>query len=169
MSLAAGLALFDAVASTADDLDLMLKWPNDLLLGGGKLSGILLEREGNRLVVGIGVNLAHAPAIDGRETAALGPKVAISPHAFAPLLAAAFQRMLQAWRASEPSLLVSLWLEKAHPVGTPLRVHDQDGSGIAGRFAGLEHDGSLRLRLDSGEERIIHAGDVSLAPDAKRA
>ena len=64
----------------------MLKWPNDLLLAGKKLAGILLERSGDRVVVGFGVNLATAPAAAGSCRARHSGK--ITPEAFAPLLAA---------------------------------------------------------------------------------
>ena len=62
LSLAAGLALIEAVDVAVPGLPLMLKWPNDLLLGGAKLAGILLERSGDRVVAGFGVNLASAPS-----------------------------------------------------------------------------------------------------------
>ena len=50
----------------------MLKWPNDLMLLGKKLAGILLERSGDRIVVGFGVNLASAPELAGPPSASLG-------------------------------------------------------------------------------------------------
>ena len=71
LSLACGLALIEAVDAAAPGQALMLKWPNDLLLGVAKLAGILLERTGDRIVAGFGVNLAVAPAIEGRATASL--------------------------------------------------------------------------------------------------
>ena len=74
----------------------MLKWPNDLMLLGKKLAGILLERSGDRVAVGFGVNLAAAPELAGRESASLGGKIA--PQAFAPLLAGSFARLLELWR-----------------------------------------------------------------------
>ena len=72
LSLAAGLALIEAVDVAVPGQPLMLKWPNDLMLGGKKLAGILLERSGDRVAVGFGVNLASAPALEGREAATLG-------------------------------------------------------------------------------------------------
>ena len=68
-------------ASCASDAALSLKWPNDLMLGPAKAAGILLERSGDRVVAGFGVNLAVAPAIEGRATASLNG--AITPQAFA--------------------------------------------------------------------------------------
>ena len=91
-ALAAGLAVYEAVVPLlADPAPLQLKWPNDLTFSGAKLAGILLEREGDALVVGIGVNLADAPDIPGRATVALaafGP--APDRELFAGALAKAF-------------------------------------------------------------------------------
>ncbi|MCM8557017.1 biotin--[acetyl-CoA-carboxylase] ligase [Sphingomicrobium sp. GRR-S6-50] len=162
LSLVAGLALIDAVELAAPQADLMLKWPNDLLLGGAKLAGILLERSGGKVVAGFGVNLAAAPEIEGREIASLKDDVVIAPEAFAPLLAGAFSRLLSAWRSSEPSAIIMAWMQRGHPVGTDLSVHDGDGVVKQGRFAGLTEDGALRL--DTGETMLeIRAGDVTLA------
>jgi BirA family biotin operon repressor/biotin-[acetyl-CoA-carboxylase] ligase len=161
LALAAGVALIRAVEAAAPATGLMLKWPNDLLLGSAKLAGILLERQEDRVVAGFGVNLAYAPEIEDRETAALAPVALVSVEAFAPLLAAAFARELGRWR-SDPQALAALWLESAHPVGTPLSVHLSASEKLHGSFAGLAPDGALRLTLQGGEERRIHAGDVML-------
>ena len=160
LSLAAGLALIEAVDVAVPGQPLMLKWPNDVLLGGRKLAGILLERGGDRVVVGLGVNLASAPGLADREAASLGG--AMRPESFAPLLAASFARLLELWRVSESSALARAWEQRAHPRGTPLTVHVSSDETISGRFAGLEPDGALRLTLDSGSTEVIRAGDVEL-------
>ena len=161
LALAAGLALIEAVDAAAPDRALQLKWPNDLMLDGAKLGGILLERAGDRIVAGFGVNLAAAPAIEGRPTTSLDG--AVSPHAFAPLLAASFARLLIAWRSADPAALINAWQHRAHPIGTSITVHSAPGDCLSGRFDGLDPDGSLRLRLDDGRIERIHAGDVTLA------
>ena len=160
LALVAGLALIEAVDATAPDLSLLLKWPNDLMIGDAKLAGILLERSGDRVIAGFGVNLANAPQIDGRRTASLG--VAASPHAFAPMLAASFARVLSAWRGAEPAAFAAAWSARAHPLGAALHVHSGPGERLAGRFDGIENDGAMRLRLDGGSVEIIRAGDVTL-------
>jgi BirA family biotin operon repressor/biotin-[acetyl-CoA-carboxylase] ligase len=140
----------------------MLKWPNDLMLGGRKFAGILLERGGDRVAVGFGVNLATAPELGGRRGASLGGK--ILPEAFAPLLAGSFARLLGLWRESSPAMLAQAWLTRAHPVGSRLTVHASGDATISGDFDGLEADGALRLRLPDGSVEIVRAGDVSLEP-----
>lgn len=164
LALLAGLALYETVSPLlADPSALSLKWPNDLLIGRAKLAGILLERESDAVVIGIGVNLAAAPQVEGRETialTALGP--APDRDGFAEALAAAFDRELDRWRTVGTEPLLRRWQAAAHPVGTPLTVHEPDGSIASGTFAGLGADGTLQLRLEDGAVRPIHAGDVSL-------
>lgn len=138
----------------------MLKWPNDLLLLGKKLAGILLERSGDRVVIGFGVNLASAPELPDRPCGSLGGRV--TPEAFAPLLAGSVTRLLDLWRKSEPSSLAQAWLARAHPVGTQLTVHSSSNETISGRFDDIQSDGALRLRLDDGHLEVVHAGDISL-------
>ena len=160
LSLAAGLALTEAIDVAVPAQPLMLKWPNDLMLLGKKVAGILLERSGDRVAVGFGVNLASAPQLTDRQSASLDGKV--TPEAFAPLLAASFARLLALWRASESSALARAWQERAHLPGTRLKVHISKDEVIGGRFAGLEPDGALRLRLDDGSIQVVRAGDVNL-------
>lgn len=150
-----------AVEAAAPATGLMLKWPNDLLLGPGKLGGVLLERTGERVIAGFGVNLASAPDIPERPAAALASVALVSPEAFAPLLAAAFARELERWRSDFPALM-ALWLESAHKIGTSLSVHAGPSEMLEGSFEGLEPDGALRLGLANGETRVIRAADVTL-------
>lgn len=165
LALVAGLAVYQAaLLHCPDPVALRLKWPNDLMFAGAKLAGILLERGENSVVVGIGVNLAAAPEIPGRETLALskfGP--APDRDMFASSLAGHFAQELQRWRAYGTDSLVNRWESAAHAKGTLLTVHEQSEGVISGAFDGLLPDGSLRLRLADGATRAIHAGDVMLA------
>lgn len=138
----------------------MLKWPNDLMFAGRKLAGILLERSGDRIVAGFGVNLASAPDLPDRPTASLGGK--IIPQAFAPLLAASFARLLILWRTAEAGAIAQAWLTRAHPVGSALTIHSAADESLSGRFDGIEADGALRLRLPGGSIELVRAGDVTL-------
>lgn len=163
LALMAGLALYEAVAPLlADPAALSLKWPNDLLIGRAKLAGILLEREGETVIVGIGVNLVAAPLVEGRDTialSALGP--APDRDDFAAALALSFDRELDRWRSVGIEPLLRRWQAVAHPAGTPLTVHEPGGETVSGTYSGLSSDGSLLLRLEDGTTRPIHAGDVS--------
>lgn len=160
LALVAGVALARTVAALAPDARAQIKWPNDLLVGGAKCAGILMERTGNSVVIGIGVNLVAAPDLPDRPTATLSTKGAvIDRDNFANALGIAMIDALWTWRQEGVVSIVRAWLPLAHPVGTPLRVSEQ---GIDGFFDGLADDGALRLRRDHGETMLIHAGDVEL-------
>lgn len=142
---------------------LLLKWPNDLLLDGAKLAGILLERAEDAVVIGFGVNLAHHPDLPDRLTTSLAAhNVIVAPEIFAELLAESVARWLARWRGEGIAPIRARWLERAHPVGTALTANLPDGSAIEGLFDGLAPDGALVLRLAEGARRVIHAGDVFL-------
>lgn len=164
LSFVAALAVYETVVGyLAIPQALQLKWPNDLLLYGAKLAGILLERSGDVAVIGVGVNLAWAPALEDRSTGqlrTLGP--APDRDLFADKLAHAFDLELGRWRQFGLEPLTARWLAIAHPVGSDLVVHAADESTLSGTFDGLEPDGALRLRLADGACRVIHAGDVTL-------
>ncbi len=166
----ASLALYQAAAyalrlrgSEGSPEKLTLKWPNDVLLDGKKLSGILLEREGDTAIIGIGVNLAsHPTAVDRPATSLAEYGDPPTPDIFLSDLAGRFQALLHGWRLHGVAPLLANWLRHAHALGAPLAVHDGEGERVEGQFAGLDEDGALRLRLADGSERVIHAGDVFL-------
>jgi BirA family biotin operon repressor/biotin-[acetyl-CoA-carboxylase] ligase len=164
LSLVAGVATFAAVASVAPGLaGLLLKWPNDLLIGDAKLAGILLERSGQAVIVGIGVNLAQAPIVPGRVITSLDQHgVGIARDVFADVLADCWTRALLDWHGGAWDQLRGDWLVRAHPFGTPLSVHRADGGLLSGTFAGLDNDGALQLQLGTGTRRTIHAGEVAI-------
>ena len=167
ISFVAALAVADmARLYLAADL-IRLKWPNDVLVGGRKAAGILVE-SGRRadgvlwLATGIGVNLAKAPV------AAVRPATCFADHAFAPPpaprealehLAAAFAGWLGVWDAQGFAPLAEAWTQRAHGLGGPCtaRLGAETVEGVA---EGLDVDGALRLRLADGAIRRITAGDV---------
>lgn len=140
-----------------------IKWPNDLLIGGAKLSGVLLERAGDAVVVGIGVNLTHHPELPDRPATSLAAQgVAVDAATFAEVLAESFARWLSRWRGEGLEPVRQRWLDRAHPMGTALTARLPDGTSHDGLFDGLSGDGALILRLADGSRHVIHAGDVFL-------
>ncbi len=148
--LLAAVALADTVAAMIPDpAAVALKWPNDLLLHGAKAAGILAEASADEaggiawLCLGIGVNLAHAPQVEGRATACLADAgiAAPAPEDFAAwLLAALDARRTQ--RITEGFAPIrAAWLARGPAPNTLLTL----SSGAAGRFAGLAEDGALLL------------------------
>lgn len=165
LALLSGLVVHEAIADyLADHSTLSLKWPNDLLLDGAKLAGILLQVVADTVVVGIGVNLRIAPAIEGRAVTALFEHgIDVPRDEFAAKLSAVFDRELQRWRSAGLAPLLRRWQSAAHPRGTRLTVLPPGEKAVEGAFAGLAEDGNLLLGLDDGSVRTIHAGDVLLA------
>ena len=159
LALVAAVALHEAASAWAPGSELAIKWPNDLLAGGAKLAGILLERAGEAVVIGFGVNLAHHPEGLERPVTSLAALAggAPEPALFLEQLAESFARWLGSWRGAGLAAIRPAWLARAHPPGTALAT--PEGAGL---FEGLDASGALRLRLAHGEVRLVHAGDVFL-------
>jgi BirA family biotin operon repressor/biotin-[acetyl-CoA-carboxylase] ligase len=164
-SLLAGVAVFDAVAAHMPSASgLMLKWPNDLLLNGAKLAGILIDTAVTPsglvdwIVIGVGVNIGTAPSLPDRATACLADAgIAVVPE----LLAITLASQLARWLESPSAETRQAWLDRAHAPGTALRVHQNDRV-MEGIFLGLAEDGSLRLSDPGAGESLILSGEVNL-------
>lgn len=143
-----------------------IKWPNDILVDGRKVSGILIEAEGladgrHAVVIGCGVNVAHKPDNP------LYPTISLSEAGASTSADALFARLivemghaLDIWQGGEGvDAIVAAWRDLVHGIGQPITVNLPDRS-LSGIFAGVEQDGLLALRLDSGEILRIASGDV---------
>lgn len=159
LSLVAAVAVADAVAASAGPV--RLKWPNDVLLDGGKVAGVLLEAvtEGASLaavLVGIGINVASCPDIPGRATARVAGTDADTM--FLRLLQAIGVR-LEEWRRNGLAPIRAAWLARGPELGSRLAV-GQGAEVVRGAFAGLEAGGALRLELDDGTLTRIASGEI---------
>ena len=167
VSFVAALAVADMLAAYVPASLVSLKWPNDPLLCGLKVSGILVE-SGSRqtgglwIAVGIGINLARAPV--GSER----PATALPSHRTAPppspveameVLRGAFERWFAVWLTLGFAAIADGWTARAHGLGESCvaRLGTETLEGVA---EGLDADGALRLRLPDGRLRRITAGDV---------
>lgn len=161
-SFAAALALREAlVAVTGLPDSFRLKWPNDVLLNGGKLAGILLESQGLNgpdpvLCIGIGVNLIAAPDPAAVEPGALPPVsllaetgMRVTPEAFLGALAPAYAGWEEIFRARGFAPLRTAWLTHAAHLGQPIRA--RTGTLVReGRFDGIDAQGNLSLGTPQG-------------------
>ena len=160
VAIAVRAALFQAARGMAD---FVIKWPNDILIGDAKLAGILLEREANHLIVGVGVNIGIAPELPDRKATSLAAAgITISRNEFTELLTAIWPSYIHKWRSDGIAAIIEEWMAYAHPLGTQLRVSEAENAGLTGAFDGLETNGALRLQMMDGSRIIINAGDVAL-------
>ncbi|HEY6917416.1 MAG TPA: biotin--[acetyl-CoA-carboxylase] ligase [Allosphingosinicella sp.] len=163
LALTAAVALHEILSLYAAGAPLTIKWPNDILSDGAKVSGILLERIGDCVVVGFGANLAEHPMELERPTASIRALAGAAPDpaSVVEALADSFARWLGRWRSEGLKPVQSRWLAAAHPVGTVFTAA-VSGEKVEGLFDGLDDNGALRLRIADGTTRVINAGDVFL-------
>lgn len=170
LSFVAALALGETLrAALADGPAPRYKWPNDVLLEGRKVAGILLESSGSPaggidwIIVGCGLNLAHFPEnIEGgypaTSLAAMGGKDISLQEMLARFLGA-FAVWRARWQDEGLTVLREAWLSNAARLGEEISVR-LPGEELRGRFDGLDESGALLLGLADGSHRTIAAGDV---------
>jgi BirA family biotin operon repressor/biotin-[acetyl-CoA-carboxylase] ligase len=179
-SFAAALAQHDALLAVIGTPErLALKWPNDVLLDGGKLAGILLETGGPAggplaLAVGIGVNLAEAPARAALEPGAVAPdslreatEISVAPEDFLQLLAPAMAEWEARLTAEGFAPLRAAWLGRAARLGEPVTAR-LAGRAIDGRFETIDETGALVLATPTGRV-ALPAAEVHFAARAGEA
>ncbi len=163
----AALGLSDAIAAIApSDAELRCKWPNDVLLNGKKIAGLLLESETRAsegldwLVVGIGVNVVGHPETADYPTTSLHAEgcATVDSGMMLETLARHFLAWCERWRDGGFAPIRAAWLDRAIGIGDAITVR-LDRESLEGRFLGLDADGALAIETASGARRIA-AGDV---------
>ena len=169
MSFVAALAVADLARAYVPASLVALKWPNDVLVDGGKVSGVLIESGpadgGLWLAIGIGVNLVSSPEGTERPATHLGAHLKAeaarppSPEEALAGLAKAFDHWAGVWEGQGFGPIRAAWTDAASGLGRPClaRLGSETVEGVA---EALEADGALRLRLADGSARRITAGDV---------
>jgi BirA family biotin operon repressor/biotin-[acetyl-CoA-carboxylase] ligase len=151
----AALAVADLVSATRS---VRVKWPNDVLVDGGKVAGILPESSVDRdgkidyVVLGIGVNVSFAPTL--AEMRYPGATLGGTVEAAASALAHRLARWLAEWDRSGFEKIRAAWLAKAGPLGAEVDVKLGQEL-VRGRFAGMDEGGALLLDTPSGPRRIV--------------
>jgi BirA family biotin operon repressor/biotin-[acetyl-CoA-carboxylase] ligase len=166
ISFIAAMAVFDLASRFLPPERIKVKWPNDVLVGGRKVSGILVE-SGRRadgrlwLATGIGVNLTSAPEIPEKPTTCFAAEGVEPPSTAQALdiLAAAFADWSDRWSRQGFAAVAEAWTERAFGLGSPCTANLGSES-VEGVAEGLDIDGALLLRLRDGALRRISAGDV---------
>lgn len=170
-SFVAALALFDACVAVTGRADgFALKWPNDVLLNGGKLAGILLESAGQgiamtHLAIGIGVNLIDAPSPEAVEAGAVRPVsllsetgAVVAPEEFLTHLAVTYARYEDQFKTYGFEPIRTAWLARAARLGQVITARTTR-SETTGTFETI--DGAGNLVLNTAKGRVtIPAADV---------
>lgn len=170
-SFVTSLALFDALVSVTGRVEsFALKWPNDVLLNGGKLAGILLESAGidagtGHVIIGIGVNLLAAPGAGDVEDGALRPVSVLSEtgldvgqEAFLDHLAAAYATWEHQFVTFGFTPVREAWLARAARLGEVITARTGKTE-ITGTFETVDERGQLVLKTRQGRQ-AIPAADV---------
>jgi BirA family biotin operon repressor/biotin-[acetyl-CoA-carboxylase] ligase len=165
----AALAVHDALLDAVHGLapaQLKLKWPNDVLLDGKKIVGILVEGASpvggsSVAVVGIGVNCRHHPEqseLASDDLASAG--FTVSPGALLGGLGRAMSARLREWdRGNNFAAIRTAWIARAGGIGAPIEVR-LPGRTMSGTFETLDATGALVLKHGNGTQETIAAGDV---------
>ena len=155
LSFLTGLAL----AESLPEFNVRLKWPNDVLLDGKKVAGILLETSGNKIIVGIGVNLVNNPEKNMLyPTANLGGR--LSPIALVKRLMIQYDALFDVFDKKGFKKIRARWLDLATGIGDTISVHLPTEE-LIGIFKGISDEGALLLKTGK-KVRSITAGDVFL-------
>lgn len=162
LSLLTALALVEAVDAVAPGLDAALKWPNDLLLGGAKAAGILLEGVGDAVVVGIGVDVdwravARPPDLAGTTSLAEALGGAVDRWAVMAALLARWGERYATWPATEE--LLRDYRARCATLDRHVRVEGV-AEAVEGRAEAIDEDGHLVVRTRDRVLRTFAAGDV---------
>jgi len=167
----AGLSLHDALSSfDLGHAEIRLKWPNDVLANGQKLSGILLESNAGssgrlQIVVGIGTNIVSAPVgAPYRATCLSDLGAAVTAEMLFAALSDSWSARYAEWKAGASSgqgmeTIRQAWIARAAGIGGPVAVQS-GGRTIEGLFETLDSDGRLIVLQDNGERVPVSAGDV---------
>lgn len=177
LSLVAGVAVHRALDAVwpagAADGRLRLKWPNDIMVAGAKMGGILVESTnfgtGLVAVIGIGVNIAVCPDGAERAVTCLAEYSTKLPGVedFRSTLATRLRDCLDTWQFGVGfGALRAEWLGRSGPIGEPMSVNTGIGR-VSGTFAGLDTDGALLLCDANMRQLRFTFGDVTLNTTAK--
>lgn len=159
LALVIGVSLAQAVRGLVQTPDqVSLKWPNDVLIGGKKCAGILIETDGaGHVMIGIGLNIVAAPDI-GTPLNAYSDREISADEAFDKLLEQ-IALCYNQWIVGDFDDVRAAWLELGHKEGTPVSVKIGERT-MSGTFYDLDITGAMVLRTPDGEIKTITAGEV---------
>jgi len=165
LSLLAAIAVADTVETLLPrQIRAMLKWPNDVLINGAKIAGILVEHVDDATIIGIGLNVLQAPSNAAYKTTTIVANGGIaSVDGARDILLGRLGHHLADWQSAGFAPIRERWLNRSYPVGAAIRAN-AGGQAVSGHFAGLDQDGALLLDTPQGRQRIV-AGEIVVTGD----
>ncbi|MZR30504.1 biotin--[acetyl-CoA-carboxylase] ligase [Sneathiella litorea] len=175
LSFLVALAIHQAITKfVKPEIDVRLKWPNDVLIEGHKSAGILLESKMNPdglmdyVIVGTGLNIAtypeHTDGLPATSLQKVGADVSVEEMISAYLYA--FLDLYKIWKRDGFAPIREKWLAHATGLGEKITVRLTKET-LQGVFSGLNENGALILALDTGERKLISAGEVFIIPSTR--
>lgn len=167
LPLLAGLAVADSLRAVAD-VPALLKWPNDVLVGGAKICGLLAERvdtpTGPACVVGMGINVHltadELPVPTATSLAVLHPDRPVQRAELMATVLATLALLYHRWAAGRDADLLAQYEARCATLGRSVRVLQSDRSSVTGKALGVDAQGRLRVQA-AGRIEVFAAGDVT--------
>jgi BirA family transcriptional regulator, biotin operon repressor / biotin---[acetyl-CoA-carboxylase] ligase len=167
LSFVVALSVAETVARAAPGAEVRVKWPNDVLANGRKVSGILLETVlptgGGAVVVGVGINIASYPEETRYGATCVDELIGGSMplEGVRALYLSGLARWYDIWSARGFEEVRATWLEKAHGLGREVFVENGEALDIRGRFTGVADDGRMVIETTDGALELISTGTLS--------
>ena len=162
MSFVMGLVISDIVCNLTDNKQVQVKWPNDVLVGGAKICGVLLEIVNNKLSIGVGFNVKSAPVITDYDTCCLSDLgVNVDKLEILNQLIERFTNWYNTWEVQGFDVILSMWKSRAKGIGETIKVNLANET-ISGTFVDVDGDGAIILETPQGRQ-LINSGEVVLA------
>lgn len=164
LSLITSLAVLNSIKTYAPNIDIMLKWPNDVLVAKCKISGILLEIVApSKVVVGIGVNICAAPNLEDnavyKATSLKEQGIIVDRLEFMRTFLQTFDEITRIYQKAGAQTIIDMWIGGAHKIGQKITVKSGKTQ-ICGEFMGLDKHGLLLLKISDNDIKTISAGDI---------
>lgn len=161
------LAIKDTILSLNNHINIKLKWPNDVLIDGAKVSGILLEKANDYMIIGIGVNLVVAPESEDiiYQVTSLKDYINIDRYEFLRQFLHFFDVLLLIWQQEGAGKICQKWKDSAIGIGQQIIVKTENDT-QEGLFIDIDNDGALLLDIN-GKIKKIYAGDVFIKTESK--
>lgn len=157
LSFVIAVALSETVQDIANDPvpKIDLKWPNDVLISGRKMAGILIEAGDDFVLIGTGVNVEHAP----EDRAKINDFADMSVDAVRDVFLSKIGEYYEIWQNDGFDSIRTLWMQKSYRKGLQIQANLKDRS-ITGIFHDIDKNGALILRSDQGEDYVITSAEI---------